>query len=137
MNSCFHMSLPCKNIEETINYYKDQLESEIGRKTENWVDINLFGHQLTFVLTENFDFQFPFYSLDDEELPSFHFGVVLDSDEWENTYDKINSQWMFDTVVKKTFFEDKNGEQSTFIVQDPNGYYIEFKTFRRRDEIFI
>ncbi|MCH2032429.1 MAG: bleomycin resistance protein [Tenacibaculum sp.] len=137
MNSCFHMSLPCKNIEETINYYKDQLESEIGRKTENWVDINLFGHQLTFVLTENFDFQFPFYSLDNEELPSFHFGVVLDSDEWENTYDKVNSQWMFDTVVKKTFFEDKNGEQNTFLVQDPNGYYIEFKTFRRKDEIFI
>ena len=137
MNSCFHMSLPCKNIEETINYYKDQLESEIGRKTENWVDINLFGHQLTFVLTENFDFQFPFYTLDNEELPSFHFGVVLDSDEWENTYDKVNSQWMFDTVVKKTFFEDKNGEQNTFLVQDPNGYYIEFKTFRRKDEIFI
>ena len=44
---------------------------------------------------------------------------------------------MFDTVVKKTFFEDKNGEQNTFLVQDPNGYYIEFKTFRRKDEIFI
>ncbi|AUC15995.1 hypothetical protein BTO06_12885 [Tenacibaculum sp. SZ-18] len=137
MNSCFHVSLPCKNIEETINYYKNQLESVIGRKTKNWVDINLFGHQLTFVLTENFDFQFPFYSLDDEELPSFHFGVILESDEWENTYDRINSQWMFDTVVKKTFFEDKNGEQNTFIVQDPNGYYIEFKTFRRKDEMFI
>ena len=38
---------------------------------------------------------------------------------------------------KKTFFEDKNGEQNTFIVQDPNGYYIEFKTFRRKEKMFI
>ena len=47
----------------------------------------------------------PFYLLDYEELPSFHFGVILESDEWENTYDRINSQWMFDTVVKKTIPE--------------------------------
>ncbi len=137
MNSSFHMSLPCINIEETIKYYSEQLDLKIGRKTNNWVDVNLFGHQLTFVAIEKFDFQFPFYLLDDEQLPSFHFGVVLENDEWEKTYDKINSQWTFDTILKKTFFEDKNGEQSTFIVKDPNGYYIEFKTFKRSDEIFM
>ncbi len=137
MNSCFHMSLPCKNIQETIHYYSEQLDVEVGRKTDSWVDINLFGHQLTFVLIEEFDFNFPFYSLDDEELPSFHFGVVLSNDEWEEMYDRITGQWTFDAVIKKTFFEDKNGEQNTFIVQDPNGYYIEFKTFTRHDEIFM
>ncbi|WP_442265816.1 VOC family protein [Tenacibaculum sp. ZS6-P6] len=137
MSASFHISLPCKNIEETINYYRDQLDLKIGRKTNNWVDINLFGHQVTFVLSEKFDFQFPFYSLDNEKLPSFHFGVVLDHDAWENIYEILNRQWSFDTIIKKTFFEDKNGEQNTFIVQDPNGYYIEFKTFKKSNEIFM
>ncbi len=137
MNTSFHISLPCKNIEETISYYRDQLDLKIGRKTNNWVDINLFGHQVTFVLIEKFDFQFPFYSLDSEQLPSFHFGVVLDNETWDNTYDKVNRQWSYDTIIKKTFFEDQNGEHDTFIVKDPNGYYIEFKTFKRSDEIFM
>lgn len=131
------MSLPCKSIEATVSYYSEQLGIAIGRRSDNWVDLNLFGHQLTFVESNDFEFQFPFYSLDEEDLPSFHFGVVLTNDAWEKIYDQINRQWSNDTILKRTFFKDKDGEQNTFIVKDPNGYYLEFKTFKSPSHIFL
>ncbi len=136
MHSNFHVSLPCKDINKTIQFYTQELGIEIGRNNSEWVDFNLYGCQLTFVVAEDFKFQYPFYVLDNEKLPSFHFGVILESEEWEDLHDKIN-RWSTDTIVKKTFFEDKNGEQSSFFVIDPNGYHIEFKTFKEHDEIFM
>lgn len=136
MKGIFHMSLPCKDLQKTITYYKEELGLKVGRSKTNWVDINLFGSQLTFVEVDNFTFDYPFYALEQESLPSFHFGVVLENDEWEEVYDKIN-RWSTETIIKKTFFKDKNGEQSSFFVKDPNDYYIEFKTFTKHDEIFM
>ncbi|TCP25867.1 hypothetical protein EV195_103229 [Tenacibaculum skagerrakense] len=136
MNVNFHISLPCKSIEETIKFYTENLDIKKGRSTDTWVDFNLFGSQITFVLAEEFSFQYPFYLLENEELPTFHFGVILDSYEWEKLHDKIN-RWSVDTITQKTFFVDKNGEQNSFFVEDPNGYHIEFKTFKEHNEIFL
>lgn len=136
MKGTFHISLPCKNLEDTISYYKDDLGLPIGRSTSSWVDVNLFSNQLTFVTVEEFKFEYPMYLLDKEELPSFHFGVVLSNDEWDNVYDRIN-RWFIDTIIKRTFFKAKNDEHNSFFVKDPNGYYLEFKTFKQHDEIFM
>ncbi|TCI93701.1 VOC family protein [Tenacibaculum sp. M341] len=136
MSTKFHISLPCKDLNKTIKFYTEELGLEIGRKTNNWADINLFSHQITFVTSDKFDFQYPMYSLEKDQLPSFHFGVILENDEWEKTYDRIN-KWSFDTIIKKTFFEDKKGEQSSFFIKDPNNYFLEFKTFKKRNEIFM
>ena len=136
MESTFHISLPCKNIEETIKFYEENLNLEIGRKTNKWVDINLFGNQITFVLTENYDFKFPMYSLDDIKIPSFHFGVIfLENNEWDKMHDMINN-WSTETIIRKTFFGGKNGEHYSFFVKDPNGYVLEFKTFADYDNMF-
>lgn len=132
----FHISLPCKDLNKTIQYYTEELGLEVGRSTSRWVDFNLHGTQLTFVAVEEFTFQYPFYALEDNQLPSFHFGIILSNEDWENVYDRIN-RWSTDTIIKTTFFEDQSGEQSSFFVQDPNNYYIEFKTFKERGEIFM
>ncbi|WP_299103951.1 VOC family protein [uncultured Tenacibaculum sp.] len=136
MKGTFHISLPCINLEDTVSYYKNDLGLTIGRSSSNWVDVNLFGSQLTFVTIEEFKFECPMYLLDKEELPSFHFGVVLNNDEWDDVYDRIN-RWSIDTIIKRTFFKDKSGEHNSFFVKDPNGYYLEFKTFKLHDEIFM
>ncbi|WP_272151817.1 VOC family protein [Tenacibaculum aiptasiae] len=136
MKGTFHISLPCKNIEETVSYYKNELGLTIGRSTVNWVDLNLFGSQLTFVRVKDFKFDFPTYFLEKENLPTFHFGIVLNNEEWDEVYDKIN-KWSTETIIKRTFLKDKNGEHDSFFVKDPNGYFLEFKTFRQHDEIFM
>lgn len=135
MNSTFHLSLPCKDIEETKKFYLNDLGLESGREGGYWVDINLYNHQITFVAVEKYKIETPNYKLDDNTLPTFHFGVILDHDTWEKVYDNVN-HWTLDIITKTTFFKDQHGEHMSFFVEDPNGYVIEFKSFQHNDDIF-
>lgn len=65
MNTIFHLSLPCLSISNTIEFYKNELGCEIGRSTENWVDVNLFGHQTTFTKAGKYSFNSPDYIFGD------------------------------------------------------------------------
>ncbi|CAM1368611.1 Glyoxalase/bleomycin resistance protein/dioxygenase superfamily protein [Tenacibaculum sediminilitoris] len=136
MNPTFHMSLPCLNIEDTIKFYTDELGFHVGRVTKEWADINIFNNQLTFVLVDQFKFDFPDYELDKHALPTFHFGVIINSDAWEEMYNRVN-YWLSDHSVKKTFLKDKHGEHVSFFIKDPNGYTLEFKTFIKEEDMFM
>lgn len=136
MASIFHLSLPCLSIKETKKFYTEDLGLNCGRETNDWLDVNLFNNQLTYVLVEKFNFDCPNYTFDKDVLPSFHFGVVLDAEEWEKMHDRIN-HWSSETIITKTFLKDKNGEHVSFFVKDPNGYTIEFKSFIEENEMFM
>ena len=58
MKAKFHLALPCKNIEETKIFYRDIIKASLGRNTEKWLDVNLYGHQLTFTQAGDFYFDF-------------------------------------------------------------------------------
>tara|TARA_R110001632_G_scaffold19898_3_gene59820 strand:+ start:1881 stop:2294 length:414 start_codon:yes stop_codon:yes gene_type:complete len=135
MNSAFHLSLPCNNIEDTKNFYVEDLGLECGRSSDQWIDINLFSHQITFIEVDEFKLEAPNYTLDGTILPTFHFGVILNNNDWEKIHNNANN-WMVDVITKDTFFKDKTSEHMSFFVEDPNGYTIEFKTFVDNDAIF-
>ncbi|WP_203257086.1 VOC family protein [Hyunsoonleella ulvae] len=135
MKSQFHLSLPCKDIEATKKFYSDVLEVPQGRQTDKWVDINLFNHQLTFTQSGAFDFKFKNYKLDDNILPSFHFGVIISIKQWGKLYKKL-LQSNQEVTTEVTFMENKVGEHLSFFITDPNGYMIEFKSFKSKREIF-
>ena len=77
MASIFHLSLPCVDIKETKKFYTEDLGLNCGRETNQWLDVNLFNNQLTYVLVEKFNFDYPNYTFEKDVLPSFHFGFVL------------------------------------------------------------
>ncbi len=135
MKTVFHLSLPCYNVLETKNFYTDILGAQSGRESENWVDINLYGHQMTFAQVGNFSFHNPNYVFEKKILPSFHFGIILDFNDWESLYIKMNRENL-DIVAGTTFLKNKPGEHISFFVKDPNGFMIEFKSFRESDSIF-
>ena len=135
MKPAFHISLPCLNIEETIKFYTEELGFEPGRRNTTWVDINLFDNQLTFVLADQFNFEYPSYSFEKDILPSFHFGVVIDAKTWEEMLQKVNRN-SSEEIMQKTFLKDKNGEHVSFFIKDPNGYTLEFKCFLKEDQMF-
>ncbi len=41
-----------------------------------------------------------------------------------------------EVTTEVTFLEDKAGEHISFFVTDPDGYKVEFKSFKNEDEIF-
>lgn len=135
MNTPFHMSLPCLSVKETKNFYINNIGATYGRNTQNWIDINLFGHQITFIKAKKFNFNNPNYIFEGKILPSFHFGVIVDYDAWKKVYAKLQG-YELDLVTESTYLKDQLGEHASFFVKDPNGYMLEFKTFRESKDIF-
>ncbi len=135
MKNLFHLSLPCTNLVDTKMFYIDTIGASLGRYSNNWLDINLFGHQVTFTQAGKFDFTNPNYTFEGKVLSSFHFGIVLDIDFWGKMYSKLSNQNL-QLTTQSTFLKNKSGEHLSFFVKDPNGYLLEFKSFKNNEEIF-
>ncbi len=46
MNNLFHLAFPVKDLESSREFYGEILGCEEGRSSEQWIDFNLFGHQI-------------------------------------------------------------------------------------------
>lgn len=136
MKAAFHLALPCNNIEETRDFYIHILGAKYGRSTKIWQDIDLYGNQLTFTAAGTFNFNFKHYRLNGEMLPSFHFGVIVNRETWKKVYARL-LKLELESTVEATFLESKTGEHLSFFLKDPNGFQIEFKSFKNSEEIFI
>ncbi|WP_370477112.1 VOC family protein [Tamlana flava] len=134
MQTAFHMSLPCQSVRETSSFYTN-IGASLGRSTQNWIDVNLYGHQVTFIKSGKFSFNSPNYVFEGKMLPSFHFGIILDTKTWGEIYKKLREQKL-DLVKESTFLQGKSGEHQSFFVKDPNDYLIEFKSFKNAEDTF-
>ena len=135
MKNAFHLSLPCLNIEKTRSFYIDKLGAELGRFAHNWIDIDLFEHQITFTQCKKFHFDYPQYSFEGKVLPSFHFGIITEPELWNSLYQRLSAN-LPAGLEKTSFLRNEPGEHRTFFVKDPNGYIIEFKCFREQGQTF-
>lgn len=135
MKQTFHLALHCIDKNTTKQFYKNILGCSIGRQGQNWVDINLYGNQVSF--TESYDIILHnhTYKLENHDLPIFHFGVILESTLWSFLYNELYEKGV-EVSIEKDFFENKTGAHTSFFVKDPNGYCIEFKCFMNPSEIF-
>lgn len=134
-NTLFHLSLPCVKLLETKIFYVDIIGASLGRYSQNWFDVNLFGHQVTFTKSEKSKMFNTNYKFEGEILPSFHFGIIVDIDTWSKIYAKLLSE-NIDVTTKTTFLKNKVGEHLSFFVKDPNEYQLEFKCFKKEEDVF-
>ena len=135
MATKFHLALPCLNINSTRAFYHELLGAQIGRSSVKWIDVSFYNHQVTFTESGPFNFESGSYAFHGQVLPSFHFGVILDNQEWNRVLQLLKSQ-SIKIVSKVTFLRDKTGEHQSFFVKDPNGYTVEFKCFSNPEEVF-
>ena len=135
MKANFHLALPCIKLRKTRAFYVDLFGARCGRSGENWLDIDLYGNQLTFTKAGDFKFDFKNYRLGDQILPSFHFGVVMEVELWGQLYARLHSTPL-ELTPKATYMKEKVGEHLSFFIKDPNGYMVEFKSFKNSDEVF-
>ncbi|NNJ89187.1 MAG: bleomycin resistance protein, partial [Eudoraea sp.] len=100
-----------------------------------WADIDLFGNQITFTKSGEFSFIYKSYKFGDTVLPAFHFGVILDEKTWDITFNKLSDK-REEPITAFIFLQDKKGEHTSFFVEDPNGYMVEFKKFKATKQVF-
>lgn len=134
MENKFHLSVPCKNIQKTRRFY-EKLGFDIGRNRYNWFDVNLFGNQVTFTFDENLKMPSNSYEFDNMQLPHFHFGVIVSIERWTLLYNEFENEDFF-AIGATNFLSGKKGEHQSFFLKDPNGYFLEFKTFTESDDVF-
>jgi len=131
----FHLAFPVKDLEETRDWYTTILGCSIGRESSDWIDFNLFGHQIVAHLSDDLNL-FDTNEVDGENVPVRHFGVILEPLEWIALKEKLISNQVRFIISPTTRFKNKSGEQSTMFIQDPSGNALEFKSVSDDDMIF-
>ena len=132
----FHLAFPVKDLNATKDFYKKILNCKIGRESESWVDFNLYGHQIVAHLAPEECSDVCSNKVDEDQIPSRHFGVILDWHEWKELYKKLDLLKIHFLLNPKIRFKNKPAEQGTFFLKDPSGNVLEFKTFKSDADVF-
>lgn len=120
---CFHLALPVTDLAASERFYVDVLGARIGRRTDAWIDVLVWGHQLTL------------HERPDEVLPreaqgKRHFGVTLPWELWESEGRRVaeaGSSFLSEPAVLKAGTPD---EHAKFYLEDPDHHVIEVKAYR-------
>ena len=131
----FHLAFPVKNLEETRDWYVRVLDCSIGRESSDWIDFNLFGHQIVAHLSSSLDSSLT-NDVDGEKIPVRHFGVILEVCEWNLLKERLISSEVKFLLNPTTRFKGERGEQNTMFIKDPSGNALEFKSFSDDAMIF-
>jgi hypothetical protein len=131
----FHLAFPVKNLNKSKIWYSEILGCSIGRESDEWIDFNLYGHQIVAHLS-NENYIKNTNVVDNKNIPVRHFGVILGFKEWEDLVEKLKKNKTNFLIKPQTRFKGKKGEQKTFFIKDPDGNALEFKAFDSIQNIF-
>ncbi|AKS42346.1 VOC family protein [Wenzhouxiangella marina] len=133
----FHLALPVTDLDDTLRFYTELLACPTGRRSERWVDLDFFGHQL--VLHQVDADQHPSAqcnAVDGHAVPASHFGPILAWEDFEALAERFRQAGLDFIIEPYLRFEGRKGEQATMFVADPSGNALEFKSFRNIDALF-
>ena len=132
----FHLAFPVLDLEEARDFYVNTLGCSIGRESDQWIDFNLYGHQIVAHLRPNEIKNESRNQVDGDEVPVRHFGVILENNEWQKLVDRLKTKGEDFLIEPRVRFEGKSGEQRTLFILDPSGNALEFKSFAHDGHIF-
>ncbi len=134
----FHIAFPVDDLDAARHFYGQTLGCPEGRSSTEWIDFDLFGHQIVAHLK-------PGVSVRDEEhhnavdghaVPVPHFGVVLTMDRWQSLADRLRAAGQKFEIEPYIRFKGEVGEQATMFFYDPAGNALEFKAFADMSQVF-
>jgi uncharacterized protein len=121
MKPVFHLSFPVRNLVESVRFYTEFLGATVGRNTEGFTDIFVFGAQVTL---QNDPASVP------DPMPRVrHFGATIEWSQFELFASKLTGAV---TVVEppRTSYVGQPTEQIKLMIADPSGNLIELKAYR-------
>lgn len=119
----FHLSIPVADLTAAKRFYVEVLEADIGRENDEWLDILLWGHQITLQKRPN-------EVLPLERQGKRHFGVTLPWEEWERTVQRIRALGVGFLGEPSVLMKGSPEEQAKFYLADPGNNVIEVKAYR-------
>ena len=131
----FHLAFPVDDLQKAKQFYVDVLGCTTGREKEESCVFKFFGHQIVAHVVP----QMPELStnpVDGKEIPSMHFGIVMEWDDWHQLKDKLDKNGIEFVIGPYTRYEDQPGSQATMFIVDPCGNHLEFKSFKDESAIF-
>jgi len=132
----FHYAFKVKDLSSTRKFYIELLGCKEGRSTQNWVDFDFFGHQLSAHRSEKLpklDFS---GVVDGVAVPMPHFGCLLSVEQFRQIVEKLKGSSVEFIIEPVLRYKGKKGEQWTMFILDFSNNPIEFKAFTNPEEIF-
>ncbi len=132
----FHIAFPVHDLAAARAFYGGLLGCPEGRSSDEWIDYNLYGHQVVAHLKRGHQAELHHNAVDSHAVPVPHFGVILELDQWHALADRLRAagqQFIIEPYVR---FAGQVGEQATMFFLDPSGNALEFKAFADRSQLF-
>ena len=133
----FHIAFPVDDLAAARRFYGETLGCPEGRSSAEWIDFDLFGHQIVAHLKPSAAAEKPHQNaVDGHAVPVPHFGVVLTMDRWQSLADRLRAAGQKFEIEPYTRFQGEVGEQATMFFYDPAGNALEFKAFADMTQVF-
>ncbi|MGY8957573.1 MAG: glyoxalase [Alphaproteobacteria bacterium] len=133
MTNIFHLAVLGGHLPDTLSFYTDILECELGPSEDGkWQDIDFWGNELTLhestprtaIAAER-----ERHDVDMGAVCVPHFGVHIEWDVYLRVKENVQKSVGFydDPYVR---FEGQDTQQETFFVEDPNRNVLEIKSLQ-------
>ena len=132
----FHIAFPVDDLAKARAFYGDVLGCPEGRSSDEWIDFDLFGHQIVAHLVPGHANHRGSNAVDGHDVPVPHFGVVLTLPDWQALADRLTAAGTRFVIEPHIRFKGRAGEQATMFFLDPAGNALEFKAFADIGQLF-
>jgi extradiol dioxygenase family protein len=126
MKPIVHLSFPVNDLDEAIRFYTETFGAQLGRRTDAYANVFLFGAQVTLQNDrENVLRPMP---------RSCHFGATLDWAAWESIAERLKASVCVVEGPAASYVGEPI-EQTKLMVADPSGNLIELKAYRHPENV--
>ncbi len=132
----FHLAFPVHDLDAAREFYRGVLGCREGRSDSQWIDFDLYGHQIVAHLDASTVRPVRHNPVDGHDVPVPHFGVVLTLAQWQDLADRLRASGTVFVIEPTIRFAGQPGEQATMFFLDPSGNALEFKAFADDTMIF-
>ena len=125
----FHLAFPVDDLVAARAFYGGVLGCREGRSADEWIDFDLYGHQIVAHFDPRPREAAHANPVDRHDVPVPHFGVVPTMADWRVLADRLCAAGTDFVIAPHVRFAGQPGEQATMFFRDPAGNALEFKAF--------
>ena len=133
--------LQIRDVAEARRFYEEVLGCLEDPKGGQWLDFNLYGHQIVCRLNPQLGKQdrvvSHYHLVDGKYVPIAHCGVVLEMREWRSLAKRLKQHRVKFVIEPYRHIKSAPGVQATLLLLDPSGNALEVQSFCNSAEEFL